>query len=150
MPDLMTHVLTGKFITRPRHYRELFFLGLALPDLLGRVPMLLNKNSYWFINPGHTPIGAVLAGYAISFLFDSKIRAIVFRNLMLGASLHLFEDMLQRHVTDSYYWFFPFTWKTFEIPLFWPDQSLYFIPFLLAGAGAFELVRFLRKRRRSS
>ena len=111
MPDLMTHVLSGNLVRRPHRYRELFFVGLALPDLLGRMPMIFHKNSYWFISPGHTPIGVLLMAYAISFLFKPAIRTTVFKNLLLGASLHLFEDLLQRHITDAYYWFFPFTWK---------------------------------------
>ncbi len=150
MPDLLTHVLAGHFTTRPRRYRELYFVGLILPDLLGRLPMVFYKNSYWFISPGHTPAGVLLGAYLITFLFQPAIRRTVFRNLLLGASFHLFLDLLQRHVTDAYYWFFPFTWRTFEIPLFWPDQSIDAIPFLLIAVGLFHLLRWRLARARAS
>ncbi len=140
MPDLLTHVLAGHFITRPKSYRELYFVGLILPDLLGRLPMVFYKNSYWFINPGHTPIGTLLGAYMVTFLFEAPIRKTVFRNLLLGAAFHLFLDLLQRHITDAYYWFFPFTWRTFEVPLFWPDQSVDALPYLLVAVGLFHLL----------
>ncbi|RLC44182.1 MAG: hypothetical protein DRH70_09085 [Candidatus Coatesbacteria bacterium] len=141
MPDLVTHALVGCFTTRPRRYRELFFVGLILPDLLGRLPMVFYKRSYWFISAGHTPVGILLSAYLITFLFQPRIRAVIFRNLLIGASIHLFLDMLQRHLTYAYFWFFPFTWKSFEIPLFWPDQSIDAIPFLLVAVGVVYLIR---------
>ena len=141
MPDLATHVLSGFFVIRPRSYRELFFIGLVLPDVLGRFPMLFYKNSYWAIAPGHTPVGVLLASYLVSFLFEPALRRTVFKNLLLGASVHLFLDLLQRHVSPAYYWFFPFSWKTFEIPLFWPDQSIYAVPFIVLALGLFRLLR---------
>lgn len=150
MPDLLTHALVGYFTTRPRRYRELFFVGLILPDLLGRLPMVFYKKSYWFISPGHTPMGVVLGAYLITFLFEPPIRTTVFRNLLVGASIHIFLDMLQRHVTSAYFWFFPFTWKTFEIPLFWPDKSIDAIPFILAAIGVGYLVRRKLARSRAS
>ena len=141
MPDLLTHVLAGQFITRPKSLRELFFVGLILPDLLGRLPMVFYKNSYWFVSPGHTPVGVLLGAYLITFLFEPAIRKLAFINLIIGASFHLFLDLLQRHVTDAYYWLFPFTWKSFEIPLFWPDQSLDALPYLIGTVGLFYLLR---------
>jgi len=151
MPDLLTHVLAGHFTTRPRSYRELYFVGLILPDLLGRLPMIFCKNSYWFISPGHTPVGILLGAYLITFLFEPALRKTVFRNLLLGASFHIILDLLQRHVTDAYYWFFPLTWKTFEVPLFWPDQSLDALPYLLVAVGLLHLLRWrLAKARAGS
>ena len=141
MPDLLTHALVGYLTTRPRRYRELFFVGLVLPDLLGRLPMVFYKKSYWFINPGHTPMGVLLGAYLMTFLFEARVRTVIFRNLLIGASIHLFLDMLQKHLTAAYFWFFPFTWKTFEIPLFWPEQSIYAIPFVLAAIGVVQLIR---------
>lgn len=151
MPDLLTHVLAGHFITRPKSYRELFFVGLILPDLLGRLPMVFYKNSYWFVSPGHTPIGVLLGAYLITFLFEPAIRKTAFLNLVVGASIHLLLDLFQRHITDAYYWLFPFAWKSFEIPLFWPDQSLDALPYLLVAAGLFCLLKrklAARKRQR--
>ena len=150
MPDLATHVLSGFFVRRPRSYRELFFIGLVLPDVLGRFPMVFYKNSYWAIAPGHTPIGVVIASYLISFLFESDVRKTVFKNLLLGASVHLFLDLLQRHVSPAYYWLFPFSWKTFEIPLFWPDQTIYAVPFIALLLAVIHLVRKRRVQARQS
>ncbi len=150
MPDLLTHALVGYFTTRPRRYRELFFVGLILPDLLGRLPMVFYKKSYWFISPGHTPMGILLGAYLMTFLFEPPIRTVIFRNLLVGASIHIFLDMLQRHLTDAYFWFFPFTWKTFEIPLFWPDKSIYAIPFVLVAIGVVYLVRRKLAKSRAS
>lgn len=144
MPDLATHVLSGFFVRRPKAFRELFFLGLVLPDVLGRFPMVFYKNSYWAIAPGHTPAGVLIASYVISFLFEPALRKTVFKNLLLGASLHFFLDLLQEHISPAYYWLFPFSWKTFEIPLFWPDQSIYAVPFI----ALFLVVIYVIRRKR--
>ncbi|MBN1594027.1 MAG: hypothetical protein JW941_12360, partial [Candidatus Coatesbacteria bacterium] len=130
-------------------YRELYFVGLILPDLLGRLPMVLYKKSYWFITPGHTPIGALIGAYLISFLFEENIRPIVFRNITIGAAFHLLLDLLQRHVTDAYFWFFPLSWRSFEIPLFWPDRSIDIIPYLLPAVVSFHLLRWMLRRKRA-
>lgn len=147
MPDLATHLLAGCFTPRPRRLRVIFFVGLALPDILGRMPMVFWKPSYWFINPFHTPIGVALAAYLIAFLFEPSLRPRVFGNLMAGSGIHLFLDLLQRHITPAYYWFFPFTWKTFEIPLFWPEQSIWALPFILVLAIAVAIGKKARQGR---
>lgn len=143
MPDLLTHYLTAKIITGKSKTKAIspFFLGVILPDVLSRVPWIAITNLFerynchleWFLTIFHSPFVLIIACLLISLLFKETLRKSVFKLLMLGAALHLCLDMLQKNFapTSGYLWFFPFSFRSFNIPLFWPDQALYFIPVLM-------------------
>lgn len=143
MPDLLTHYLTAKIITGKSETKaiSLFFVGTILPDVLGRAPSIIITNLLgkydchldWFLAVFHSPLILLLACFSICLFFEEVLRKSVFKFLALGITLHLGLDMLQKTFTphSRYLWFFPFTFKSFNIPLFWPDQSIYFIPVLL-------------------
>lgn len=143
MPDLLTHYLTAKIITGKSATRAIspFFLGTILPDVLSRIPSIVIINLFekydchldWFLAIFHSPLVLILICLLIAYFFEENLRKGVFKLLILGTALHLVLDMLQKTFTShsGYLWFFPFSFKSFNIPFFWPDQSLYFIPILL-------------------
>lgn len=135
MPDLITHTLIVYPLKKKFPKNILFTLiGTILPDILGRIPGILFPNSDIIGNYQaviHTPIALLLFIYSFSLFFPQKVRFIVFKFIFLGASIHLLLDMFQQTATFSYLWFFPFSFSWFQIPLIWPDETIYSIPFLL-------------------
>jgi len=156
MPDLITHCLASRIILsgKLKKYLLLFTVGTILPDVLSRVPILFAASCYscsWFFTVLHSPLPLLLFVLLLSLLFANKKQA--FFSLFLGMALHLGLDSLQWHVSKSYYWFFPFSFKTAEFGLFHPETSLYFIPPLLLIAllvYIFELYFRGRKARKNS
>lgn len=156
MPDLLTHFLSGYIIGRPISKparRAVFYIGAILPDILSRVPVLffkiilnkdLDKLGYFFTNL-HSPFVVIWISLLIS-LFFAREKVIVFSILLAGSGLHLFLDFLQRHFTPSYFWLFPFSWKTGELGLFWPGDTIYAIPVLIGIIIILEAMIFIRKK----
>ncbi|MDI6640418.1 MAG: zinc dependent phospholipase C family protein, partial [Methanocellales archaeon] len=112
-------------------YPSLIYLGTILPDVLTRFNDFLMHDFNWFFTPLHTPLVMFLTCLLITYLFEENRRKMVFISLMIGSFLHLFLDVLQIHWVTTYYLFYPFSWEKFEFGLFWPHQSIYFIPVLL-------------------
>ncbi len=144
MPDLLTHLAMAHIVRRtseiaqhkiyiPQTY-TMFYLGSILPDLIVRPFTMVfhSRGVYWFLSPTHLPLGLVLLCYIIAMCFHKSHRKKFFGLLMLGSGLHCFLDVLQKHLTSGdYHWFFPFSWKTFSLQLFWPSDSILALPFLL-------------------
>ncbi|MBU1110975.1 hypothetical protein KKB83_05170 [Patescibacteria group bacterium] len=133
MPDLSVHLLTT-YIANHKLKLEpyLVLVGAMFPDILGRVFIVLWPQNYvlnWVSVLLHSPILVLLGVYLAVMLFRESERKVCFLALSIGALGHLLLDMLQRHYRPSYYWFFPFTFRTFEIPLFWSDEFVLTIPF---------------------
>lgn len=144
MPDLFSHLAAAHIVRRSVELKReqafhgqdytMFYLGSILPDLVSKtIPIMFDgPRIHWAVAPTHTPLGLLLMSYGIALLFNEKNRKRFFLLLILGAVFHLLLDVLQKHLTDgAYYWFFPFSWKSFHIPVFWPSDSIIAIPFLL-------------------
>ncbi len=135
MPDLATHVLLnaipGKWIQSKKNLM-MFILGAVLPDVLTRVPanILSVKNSGYFVLPLHSPLPLLLVCYIIVLFFHEPSRKHVFCWLYCGIMIHLFADGFQIHMGPGYYWLYPFSWFTYHWGLYWPETSLYVLPFL--------------------
>ena len=132
MPDLITHSL---FVYPAKKWFPagiLFLLiGSILPDLLGRsLGVFISDSSIvgWYQTVIHTPLALLLFIYSVSFFFPEKERKKVFLFLSLGTASHLFLDLFQKNFGPGYLWFFPFSFKSFQIPLIWPDESIFLIP----------------------
>lgn len=138
MPDLITHVAFASFFA-DKKYRWIFFLllGAILPDIT-RLFFLFWPNShemYWFFTAMHSPLGLIMLTLLISFFFDAKIRKEAFWWTLAGVATHLGLDALQIHMSDfAYPWLFPFSMKGTAWGLFWPEQPLYVVPFLVIAA----------------
>ena len=149
MPDLLTHFSVAYLLRRNAktpHLRATFYLGAILPDIVTRPVYILYPKAFWAIMPLHTPIALTLLCLLISYVFHNSIRKIVFANLTLGVYLHLFLDLFQKHITPEYRWLFPFSWKAYEIGLFWPEASLYALPFVIAIVMIMEFIIWIRQR----
>jgi len=135
MPDLATHVLVvspflRKLVRRP----ELVLLGAILPDLAGRLGILLPDGEFffWMDTALHTPVAIGLVIYILAQLFPSEARREAVVLLGAGAATHFALDLLQKTVTFGNLWLFPLSMKSFQIPLIWGDESLFVLPVLIA------------------
>lgn len=148
MPDLATHVAAAYLLRMPlriSRYSAIFFLGTILPDILTRPFYILFPDTYWFVYPLHTPYILILVCLLISHFFENTIRRSVFISLVAGVFLHFSLDLFQKHLIGVNYWLFPFSDLNIEIPLFWQDDSIYVLPFLLIAvflAGIFQSHRY--------
>jgi len=134
MPDLMTHSLVAYLFVRHNHFerfRIFFYLGSIFPDIFSRPFYILMPKLYFYTVSIHTPAFIAVTGLIFIEFFKPEIRSMVRNYLFSGIGLHFFLDMLQKHQQDGYYWFFPFSWKSFEIPLLWPEEFLQLLPALL-------------------
>jgi len=153
MPDLVTHFAAAYFLKVPNRwsrFRVPFYLGALLPDLLARPLSILYSPSGYAMYSLHTPVVSVIVCLLIAQFFEREIRTGVRANLLLGIALHFCLDIFQKHITVSYYWFFPFSWKTFELGLFWPEDSLKLVPVLVILMIIAETVIQVQKRSRKS
>lgn len=151
MPDLFFHFSTSYLLTRWKKMEPFsisFILGSILPDLPTRAldialsPFRVEKG--WFFLTYHTPIGLILFSYLLSFLFEEKIRILVFGGILGGSVFHLFLDSLQ----ESFYYsndfvFFPFSFRTFSLNLFYYNDTSYLSIFIFLS---FVFVFILKKR----
>ena len=154
MPDLLTHFLSAyilaKWTVHSRAMRSIFYLGAVLPDLLSRLPSILlefilkrySGEMSWFFTNFHSPFIVFWFSLLISQFFQKDRRKIFFI-LLSGAGFHFILDFFQRHVEPVYFWLFPFSWKRWEIGLFWADSSIYAIPILLCGILIIEGISLL-------
>jgi hypothetical protein len=149
MPDLVTHTAAAYFLVRsPRfqRFRVLFYLGTILPDLLARPLHILWPQLLFYTLAVHTPIFMLIFCLMLSEFFAQPLRRTVFAYLYAGVVLHFLLDALQRHLGDGYYWLFPFSWKSFEIGLFWPETSVTYIPLWLLLIVTVEGVLWARRK----
>ena len=135
MPDLVTHAL---FVLPAKKLfpKQLVFIliGSILPDLLGRTLGVFPIDSpliFWYQTVIHTPIALILITYSLSFIFPQRERKTIFTFLLIGIASHLFLDLFQKSIGLAYPWFFPLSFSSFQIPLIWPDDTIYLIPILV-------------------
>lgn len=153
MPDLMTHLLIPYALGRPSLRRSglaLLCLGAVLPDLFSRVPAIVlgRTQAAWVFSAFHTPAGVLVLCLGLALLFPREIRKTCLGWLLAGSGVHLLLDLMQKTVlAGNYYWFFPFSFKRFQVELFWPDQTVFAVPFLLLLALGAELYSRRRKDR---
>lgn len=152
MPDLITHCLAPRIVLlgKLKKYLLLFIVGTILPDILSRAPHLFLQGCYscsWVLTVLHAPFILTLFILIITLVFK-KNKFQVFLSLFSGMLFHLLLDSLQRHFSSGYYWFFPFSFKTWEAGLFWPETSIYFIlPLLFISLLVYSLELYFRGRR---
>ncbi|PIY70236.1 hypothetical protein COY89_02100 [Candidatus Roizmanbacteria bacterium CG_4_10_14_0_8_um_filter_36_36] len=144
MPDLVTHAL---FVYPAKKWfpkNTIFILiGALLPDLLGRSLGVFNFNLsliYWYQLAIHTPFCLILFTYSLSFFFREKERKIVFLFILIGAFSHFLLDFFQKTIIIGNLWFFPFSFVSPQLQLFWPDDSIYLIPVLIISNLIFAVI----------
>ena len=134
MPDLVTHLCSAQLVRKLFRLRffPIFALGVILPDLISRPLHIVFPPAYWFVVPLHSPIVCLLYCMLLSLLFSREIRRTVFLYLSGGVALHLALDSLQKQLQPTYFWLFPFSWKSWWAGIFWPEQALFMLPVTIA------------------
>ena len=153
MPDLITHFAAAYILKTPSRwsrFRVPFYLGAILPDLLSRPFYILYPPATYIVYSLHTPVISAVICLLIAQFFEGEIRSRVRTNLLLGITLHYGLDLLQKHVIVPYFWFFPFSWKTFELGLFWPEDSLQLVPVWISLVLIIEVILQVKKRIRKT
>jgi len=152
MPDLITHTAIAYAFGRPLlsvPTRVLFYVGAILPDLLPRPLYIVFPNLYSYSIAMHTPAFLIILTLLLSEFFAPAMQKTVRIYFILGLILHLFLDSLQKHLSGGgYYWFFPFSWSSFEFGLWWPDQFVIIAPYLGAAVVLNEIVIWVIRKRR--
>ncbi len=149
MPDLVTHFTSAYILKIPdrwARFRVPFYLGALLPDLLTRPWTIIYPPASHLVYSLHTPLVTAIICLLIAQFFEEEISAGVRMNLLLGITLHFSLDILQKQVTVAYYWLFPFSWKTFGLGLFWPEDTLRLVPLWIGLIFLIEVVLQYRKR----
>ncbi len=149
MPDLITHFAAAYFLKTPRRFSRFripFYLGAILPDLLTRSFVIIYPPSESVVYGFHTPVVSVVVCLLAAQFFEKGIRSGVRTNLLLGITLHFGLDIMQKHLIVPYFWLFPFSWKTFELGLFWPEESLRLMPLWLALVIIIETTIQIKRR----
>lgn len=150
MPDLVTHTFSAYLLGYHRVLRDvrwLFYFAVLLPDLITRPIYILRPQWLDFTVAMHTPIFMVFVCLLLAELFDETLRKPARRALLAGCGLHFLLDLLQRHLASGYFWLFPFSWKSFEVGLFWPEATLPLVPVWILAMVCFEVIRHLRRQR---
>jgi len=151
MPDLVTPFASAYILKIPdrwARFRIPFYLGALLPDLLSRPWMILYPPASSLVYSLHTPSMTAIVCLLIAQFFEENIRSNVRLNLLLGVALHYSLDIFQKYQTVGYHWLFPFSWKTFGLGLFWPEDSVKFVPLWIGLILIIEAVLLYRKRQR--
>ncbi len=149
MPDLLTHYTAAYFFSRPSafsRFRAVFYLGTILPDIISRPVYILFPKLAAYTVAMHTPVFLFFLCLFLAELFQKGIKENVRNYLFMGVLLHLVLDLLQKHLVGGYFWLFPFSWKTFEIGLFWPDAPLRFAPVWIFLILLSESIYYMKKR----
>jgi hypothetical protein len=138
MPDLITHLTVSHLMRRPFDFRQIgksswafrtiFYLGAVLPDIFTRPMYILLPVTQDWIFFIHTPFGALVLCGLITFLFEASLRKRIFLNLISGSAIHFLLDASQIQLYGSYYWFFPFSWKTIQTGFTDADNIIPWIP----------------------
>ena len=152
MPDMITHTAVAYLVARrwfPRPQTIVFIVGTILPDLLTRgVAIVLPASGYWSV-PMHTPLGIVVTSWVAAGFFTREHRRDVFIWLVAGAALHCLLDAPQRNLNIGYFWIFPFWTRLYDGGWYWPEDSLYVMPFLVIAVVALEIGLRVRRRAKS-
>jgi len=149
MPDLVTHGFAAWLLIRPQRWRKvrlLFFLGTFLPDIISRPIYILFPGWQGYTVAMHTPLFALLCGLLAAEFMAPDLRHSARAAISAGILLHFGLDLMQSHLGDGYYWFFPFSWRSFELGWFWPEATVAWVPLWLAIFTTAEAVLAWRRR----
>lgn len=163
MADLITHacaaVLWKAATGGPRV--AVFVAGTCLPDYLARVPAMGFTVARWYLPglseawvymwaPLHLPVGILVWGWMLGFLFPVERRREAVANLVGGGLLHLAVDVLQTHYGVGYLLLFPFSLWDWEARLIGSEDTVKIVPFLLPLTALAAWARWGRRSKAAS
>jgi hypothetical protein len=135
MADLIAHTAFASGLIRsPRffRFRSVLYVGTVLPDILSRPVYILMPQLYPYTVAIHTPVFMAALSLFLCQFFHANLRAAILKYLWVGIALHFILDLFQKHTFPDYFWFFPFSWKSFEIGLYWAEDLFALIPVWIA------------------
>ncbi len=150
MPELVTHAFSVYFIgmhPSVKRVRWLFYFGVLLPDVISRPIYILWPRWFGYTVAMHTPIFMLIVCLLLAEFFASPLKIKARWALLAGCGFHFLLDLFQKHIGAGYFWLFPFSWRSFEIGLFWPEATLPLVPIWLLLMVAFEGIWLLRRRK---
>lgn len=153
MPDLVTHTFAAWLLARPERWRTVrlfFFTGAILPDIISRPLYILQPHLQGYTVALHTPLFALLCALLLAEFMTPALRRPARLAISAGVLLHFTLDLLQSHLGAGYYWFFPFSWQSFELGWFWPEATVSWIPLWLGLMATTEALLWWRRHRRHS
>lgn len=162
MPDLITHVLIGLIVCELFNIKRksLIILGSVLPDLVLKLSLLgffidiPMKEIKWLLIPFHTPSGLILVTIILILFFRVNHRNYVeyaknFLFISLGWMLHLAADLTNKEVfINQMLLFYPFSWKSYELNIFWSNQYWYLLIISLIIYVAILFIKKMNKKKR--
>jgi len=132
MPDWIAHILFAYILSevlsfkfnalKEGRYVALVMVGSLIPDLV-KIEIIFDlagMDVSEFLEPLHTPAGALLSASLISLLFYGTI--FVFSLLSLGLTTHFALDLLLKHVSGGMLMLFPFSWNEYQLGLIQSDN----------------------------
>jgi len=138
MPDWITHVIVGLilceiFDLKPR---SLVLLGSVLPDIILKIDLLRllihhDFEMYWYLIPGHSPIGVLLFALFIAMFFRMNQYKFIYL-VSIGFMSHFLLDLMNKHyLVGQQLLLFPFSWKYLELGIMWYEY--FWIGILVSG-----------------
>jgi len=165
----MTHLATTHLLRRTWEYTQgkeftpqqaaSLYVGGCLPDFISRMPGVVTGllhtagsisrgtyiSSQYVLESFHAPIPVAIAAYFLALLLPETGRSRHFMLLAVASALHFLLDGLQTTLgATSEAWLFPFSWMSWHLNLFWPDQSILALPWLGTVIIILELYRWRR------
>jgi hypothetical protein len=141
------HYAAGRVATagaRPTVFRECLLLGALLPDIPAKAADSLLELE-WAASVSHTPLLWAPLAYLVAHLFAERLRPSAFWGLLLGGWIHILVDVAKDNMGFGILMLgFPFSWRTFALGLYYPENSLAQAPWCL---GAVLLVEWFTRRR---
>lgn len=154
MPDLMTHILIGLIICDIAGIKRksLVLIGSILPDLLLKgiiLSPLLNlpfMDLKWLLVPLHNPAGLIFVTCIICLIF-TKDHLRIYGLIALGWASHLAADLTNKEIyMNQLMLLYPFSWKAFEMNIFWSNQFYYTIIIAALIYAAIRIVKHIRAK----
>jgi len=139
MPDWISHMLIGLILAKMFNLKRksLVVLGALLPDFIIKISTLgffvdMPLSLYWFLVPGHLPIGLILITIFITPFFLTRFKA-TFTLITIGWMSHVLADLSTRFFMNNPQGMllFPLSWRMFSYQLIWPEE--YYIAIIILG-----------------
>jgi len=143
------HYAAGRVATagaRRTALRESLLLGVVLPDLPSKLLDLLFELD-WATTASHTPLLWAAMAYVLAHAFSERLRLSAFLGLLLGGWLHILVDLGKDNMgLGTILLGFPFSWKTYGLDLYYPENSLAYAPWCLGAILLVEWLAWVRRR----
>lgn len=161
MADVVSHLasvlIPGVALRADR--AALLALGVALPDIGGRVPGLMTEvverfggrvSAVWHTPFAvlHQPVGALLFALLLAWVVPAKERPAAALAMAVGVLAHLGLDSLQDHHGFGYHLLVPFDYGRYEFACIGSEATVPWAPWLALLTAALWVGRALLRARR--